>query len=135
MGYNRTASATETQALKYSDILQMVNNATKIGGKGGRGMLRGSRRKLPQVKGENADANAETDEEDNRPKKKAKMKARRSSAPSPPPRGSKKDHDEEDSDNEGPVHRQNLNPAVKAAFNLKFTKSKAQQFNIGSIRN
>ncbi|TGO47169.1 hypothetical protein BCON_0290g00100 [Botryotinia convoluta] len=51
VGYNRTGSATETQALKYPDILKLINDATGLGGKGGRGMLRGPRR-LSQAAGD-----------------------------------------------------------------------------------
>ncbi|TGO23341.1 hypothetical protein BPAE_0135g00010 [Botrytis paeoniae] len=51
VGYNRTGSATETQALKYPDILKLINDATGLGGKGGRGMLRGPRQ-LSQAAGD-----------------------------------------------------------------------------------
>ncbi|TGO34293.1 hypothetical protein BHYA_0204g00210 [Botrytis hyacinthi] len=51
VGYSRTGSATETQALKYPDILKLINDATGLGGKGGRGVLRGPRR-LSQAAGD-----------------------------------------------------------------------------------
>ncbi|KAF7874574.1 uncharacterized protein EAF02_008551 [Botrytis sinoallii] len=64
VGYNRTGSATETQALKYPDILKLINDATGLGGKGGRGVLRGPRR-LSQA------ADDEKKESNSRPTKQA----------------------------------------------------------------
>ncbi|KAF7899393.1 uncharacterized protein EAF01_008606 [Botrytis porri] len=66
VGYNRTGSATETQALKYPDILKLINDATGIGGKGGRGMLRGPYRP-PQAAGdEKKESNSQPTKEDTR---------------------------------------------------------------------
>ncbi|KAF5876394.1 uncharacterized protein Bfra_002798 [Botrytis fragariae] len=71
VGYNRTGSATETQALKYPDILKLINDATGLGGKGGRGMLRGPRR-LSQAAGD------EKKESNSRPTKQDTHASRRS---------------------------------------------------------
>ncbi|KAF7918740.1 uncharacterized protein EAE97_011835 [Botrytis byssoidea] len=62
VGYSRTGSATETQALKYPDILKLVNDATGIGGKGGRGVLRGPRR-LSQAAGDEKESNSRSTKE------------------------------------------------------------------------
>ncbi|KAF7876685.1 hypothetical protein EAF04_001770 [Stromatinia cepivora] len=124
-GYNRSGSATETQALKYPDILKLVNKATGLGGKGGRGIIRGSRRSVSEM------IDDQQDEEDNRPTKKSKTLTRRFSA-SPPPRILKK-HCDDDNDESSPPPTEP--PAVKAAFNLKFSKSNAKQFDAKPGRN
>ncbi|RAL62049.1 hypothetical protein DID88_002536 [Monilinia fructigena] len=124
VGYNRSGTATETQALKYPDILQMINHATGLGGKGGRGLLRGPRRGLEEM---NDDAK---DGEDDRPTKKAKVISR--CFTTSPPReleNSQNDDDDYDADNRRPFYRAKEPAAVQAAFDLKFTKSKAKEFD------
>ncbi|KAI9643249.1 hypothetical protein NHQ30_007865 [Ciborinia camelliae] len=123
IGYNRTGSATETQALKYPDILQMINNATGIGGKGGRGLLRGPRRNLSKMN------NGAQDEGNNQPTKKIKT-IPRSFSTSPTPDQSKENYkDDNDDENDG-SHMSNVgHPAVRAAFDMKFTKSNANYFD------
>ncbi|KAB8293329.1 hypothetical protein EYC80_007653 [Monilinia laxa] len=124
VGYNRSGTATETQALKYPDILQIINHATGLGGKGGRGLLRGPRRGLEEM---NDDAK---DGEDDRPTKKAKVISRRFTTS--PPRELEKRHDDDDdddADNERSPYGAKEATAVRAAFDLKFTKSKAKQFD------
>ncbi|ESZ97829.1 hypothetical protein SBOR_1774 [Sclerotinia borealis F-4128] len=125
-GYNRSGSATETQALKYPDILQMVNNASGIGGKGGRGVLRDPRRSLSQMIDE------EKDEVDDRPTKKKKS-ASCSFSNSPPPREFEKHDDGNDDD--GSSYLPMGHPALKTAFALKFTKRNAKQFDAKSNKN
>ncbi|QSZ33406.1 hypothetical protein DSL72_004974 [Monilinia vaccinii-corymbosi] len=126
IGYNRSGSATETQALKYPDILQIINQATGIGGKGGRGLLRGPRRSLAQMR------DGVKDEEDDRPTKKTKGISRRFTT-SPPPRELKKhDDDDDDDENERPSHQPKKQLAMPSAFDSRFTKNKAKQFDANS---
>ncbi|KAJ8063951.1 hypothetical protein OCU04_007798 [Sclerotinia nivalis] len=125
-GYNRSGSATETQALKYPDILKLINKATGLGGKGGRGIIRGSRRSVSEM------IDDEQDEEDNRPTKKPRTLTRRFSA-SPPPCMLKKHYDD---DNDEPSPLPTAGPStLKAAFSVKFGKSNAKQFDAKSGRN
>ncbi|KAG4028859.1 hypothetical protein MFRU_019g01450 [Monilinia fructicola] len=129
VGYNRSGTATETQALKYPDILQMINHATGLGGKGGRGLLRGPRRSLQDM---NDDVK---DDEDDRPTKKSKVVSRRFTASPPPRQLEKLQNDRDDAhaaDNEGSSHGAKEPTAVQTAFDLKFTKSKAKKFDAHS---
>ncbi|APA14056.1 hypothetical protein sscle_12g088260 [Sclerotinia sclerotiorum 1980 UF-70] len=115
-GYNRSGSATETQALKYPDILKLINKATGLGGKGGRGIIRGPRRTASKM------IDGEQDEEDNRPRKKSKTLIRRFSS-SPPPHTINKHYGD---DNDEPSPPLTGVSALKAAFSLKFSKSSAR---------
>ncbi|CAD6443124.1 fcbf5382-09f1-4f9d-8ddd-78b4e62aaaaa [Sclerotinia trifoliorum] len=123
-GYNRSGSATETQAMKYSDILELINKATGLGGKGGRGIIRGPRRNVSEM------MDGEQNEEDNRPKKKLKTLTRHFSA-SPPPRTIDKYYDD-DKDKLSPPPTSA--PGLKSAFSLKFGKSNAKEFVAKSDR-
>lgn len=106
----------------------MINLATGIGGKGGRGMLRGPRRSLSQM------TDGIKDEENNRPTKKTKT-APRSFSASPPPSDITKHYDDDDNnDDEGPQNPKG-HPTVSAAFASKFTKSNAKQFDANFGKN
>lgn len=130
----------------------MVNEATGLGGKGGRGLLRGPRRSLSQVVD---DATRNSDKEDasvlrgprrslsemtdnvrdeanNRPTKKAKTIPRRLSV-SPPPQMYKKNHNNDDDDRPSPQPKRRS--AVQPDWSLKFTKSNAKQFDANPSRN
>ncbi|KAF7943138.1 hypothetical protein EAE96_011080 [Botrytis aclada] len=206
VGYSRTGSATETQALKYPDILKLINDATGLGGKGGRGMLRGPRRLSQAAGDEKNESNSrptkqatsgphrsfsqavddDQDEDDDSPTKKHKRRrasgtmynapiegpkqlleqipnlvpSRRflhmfddaygagSERPSkkpktihrryssdPPPRMLKKHHDDnDDEDDDGPPPSPSRPSALNAAFELRFPKSSAKQFDATSSR-
>ncbi|TGO53173.1 hypothetical protein BOTNAR_0303g00150 [Botryotinia narcissicola] len=118
VGYNRTGSATETQALKYPDILKLINDATGLGGKGGRGVLRGPRR-LSQAAGDK--------------KKESNSRSTKEATRSPHRSFSKVIDDEQDEDDDSPTKKRKsvrgsgtmynaqtkeLNPVAKRAFDL-----------------
>ncbi|KAM3152261.1 hypothetical protein ABEW05_007353 [Botrytis cinerea] len=105
VGYNRTGSATETQALKYPDILKLINDATGLGGKGGRGMLRGPRR-LSKVAG---------DEKNSRPAKQATR--------SPRPSFSEAIDDEEDEEVDPPTKKHKSGRASGTMYNAQTAES------------
>lgn len=107
----------------------MINHATGLGGKGGRGLLRGPRRSLQDM---NDDVE---DDEDDRPTKKSKVLSRRFTASPPPRQLEKRQNDRDDAhaaDNEGSSHGAKEPTAVQTAFDLKFTKSKAKKFDAHS---